>query len=124
MASQLKRIKRGDIVSVLFPNSDLRSSKIRPVLVVQADSLNAGLSQLIVAMVTSNLARLGHPSRVSIPKSSLQGQIAGLPVDSDVMLDNLVTIKLQSIQRWIGRLDMTEVDQALAVTSGLDWIPR
>lgn len=30
---------RGDVVLVLFPNSDLRTAKRRPALVVQADNL-------------------------------------------------------------------------------------
>ena len=47
--------KRGDIVLVLFPNSDLRLAKRRPALVVQADSLNTGLPQTIAALITSLL---------------------------------------------------------------------
>jgi len=57
--------KRGDGVLVLFPDSNLRTAKRRPALIIQADSLNTGLSQSIVAMITSNMARAGHPSRVT-----------------------------------------------------------
>ncbi len=32
-------ISRGDVVRVLFPNSDLATSKRRPALVIQADNL-------------------------------------------------------------------------------------
>lgn len=39
--------RRGDIVSVLFPDSNLRTSKLRPALVVQADQLDSGLPQAI-----------------------------------------------------------------------------
>ena len=45
-------IERGDVVLVLFPHSDLRTAKLRPALVVQANDLRTGLPQLIVAMVT------------------------------------------------------------------------
>ena len=58
--------KRGDFVLVDFPHSDLRTVKLRPVLVVQAEQLNTGLPQVVVAMVSSNLARAGHPSRVTV----------------------------------------------------------
>ncbi|WP_228056261.1 type II toxin-antitoxin system PemK/MazF family toxin [Microcoleus sp. LEGE 07076] len=54
---------RGDVVLVLFPNADLRTAKPRPVLIVQANNLGTGLGQTITAMITSNLARAGHPSR-------------------------------------------------------------
>jgi mRNA interferase MazF len=53
------KINRGDIVLVLFPDSNLRTAKRRPVLIVQADNLQTGLTQSIVAMITSNPARGG-----------------------------------------------------------------
>ena len=53
--------KRGDLVLVLFPDSNLRTAKRRPALVVQADNLQGGLAQSIIAMITSNMARAGHP---------------------------------------------------------------
>jgi len=34
--------KRGDIVLLLFPHSDLQTAKTRPSLVVQADNLHSG----------------------------------------------------------------------------------
>jgi mRNA interferase MazF len=49
------KTKRGDVVLVLFPNSDLRTAKRRPALVLQRNELNNGLSQTIVAMISSNL---------------------------------------------------------------------
>ena len=51
--------KRGDVVLALFTDSNLRTAQRRPVLVVQADRLDTGLAQTIVAMITSNLARAG-----------------------------------------------------------------
>lgn len=74
--------KRGDVVLVLFPDSNLRTAKTRPALVVQADDLRTGLSQVIVAMITSNMARAGHPSRVAIPLASEMRKEAGLLSDS------------------------------------------
>jgi len=50
-------VNRGDIVLVLFPNSDLITFKQRPALVVQADNLSTHLPQVIIAMITSNLTR-------------------------------------------------------------------
>lgn len=58
--------KRGAVVLVLFPDSNLRTAKRRPALVVQADSLATGLAQTIVAMISSNMARAGHASRVAV----------------------------------------------------------
>lgn len=38
--------KRGDVVLVLFPHSDLHTAKTRPALIVQSDDLKTGLSQV------------------------------------------------------------------------------
>jgi mRNA interferase MazF len=111
--------KRGDVVLVLFPHADLRTAKPRPALVVQADSLHTGLPQVIVAMVTSNLSRADHPSRVVLLLSTPEGQQSGLLTDSVVMADNLATIAEAAIDRTIGHLLMTQVDAALRHTLNL-----
>lgn len=112
-------VKRGDVVLVLFPNSDLQSAKTRPALVVQADQLQTGLSQVIVAMISSQMFRAGHPSRVTILISTAEGQQSGLLTDSIVMTDNLATVIESAINRVVGSLPMTEVDEALRHTLGL-----
>lgn len=111
--------KRGDVILVLFPHSDLRSAKPRPALVVQADDLQSGLPQVIVAMVTSRIARANHPSRVVVQRSSAEGRRSGLLADSVIMTDNLATITEVAIDRVIGSLAMTEVDKALRHTLAL-----
>jgi mRNA interferase MazF len=72
--TQLKPIvKRGDVALVLFPNSNLTSAKTRPALVVQTDNLQTGLPQIIVVMITSQMIRAGHPSRVTVLLQSPEG---------------------------------------------------
>ena len=111
--------KRGDVVLVLFPNSNLRTAKTRPVLVVQRDDLDSELPQTIVCMITSKMFRANHPSRVPVLLGSAEGQATGLLTDSIVMTDNLVTITMSEIDRVIGTLHMLEVDAALRHTPGL-----
>jgi mRNA interferase MazF len=110
---------RGDVVLVLFPNSDLRTAKLRPALIVQADGLGTGLAQVIVAMITSRLFRARHPSRVTILLRSPEGQRSGLLSTSVVMTDNLATVTEVAIDRTIGALPMNQVDAALRHTLGL-----
>ena len=104
---------------MLFPHSDLRTAKPRPALVVQADNLQTGLPQVIVAMISSKLFRAHHPSRVTVLRSTPEGQQSGLLTDSVVMADNLATITESAIDRVIGGLSMTEVDTALRHTLNL-----
>ena len=111
---------RGDVVLVVFPNSDLRTAKRRPALVLQRDALHSGLSQTIVAMISSNLARRGHPSRLFIGVASAEGKAAGLRLDSVVMTDNLATVLENEIDSVLGHLSsMAPVDDALKHTLGL-----
>lgn len=111
--------KRGDVALVLFPNSDLISAKTRPALIIQADSLQTELPQIIIAMVTSRMFRSGHPSRVTILLNSSEGQRSGLLKDSVVMTDNLATIVLSAVHRVIGSLPTEDIDKALKHTLGL-----
>ena len=111
------KTQRGDVALVLFPNSDLRTAKRRPALILQRDNLGSGLSQTIVAMISSNLARRGHPSRLFIGVTSAEGKAAGLRLDSVVMTDNLATVLDSEIDSVLGRMpDMTAVDAALTHT--------
>jgi len=112
--------KRGDVVLVLFPDSNLRTAKRRPAVVVQANNLNTGLAQNIVAMITSNMTRSNHPSRVTLNRNSSEGRESGILMDSVVMTDNLATIREIEIDRAIGNIsDTSAIDRALRQTLGL-----
>ena len=110
--------KQGDIL-VLFPNSDLVTAKTRPAVVVQADNLQTGLPQLIVAMVTSQMSRSQHPSRLTILLGTPEGQQSGLISDSVIMTDNLATVTRSAIERVIGSVEIENLQQSLRNTFGL-----
>jgi mRNA interferase MazF len=111
--------RRGDVVLVLFPHANLQTAKPRPALIVQADNLQTGLPQIIVAMITSKLTRAAHPSRVTIARATAAGRQSGLLTDSVVMTDNLATVITTAVYRSIGSLPMKDVDIALRRTLGL-----
>lgn len=114
--------KRGDVVLVLFPDSNLRSAKRRPVLDIQADNLNTGLPQTVVAMITSNLSRANHPSRVTLLLNSAEGRQAHILMDSVVMTDNVATVRENEIDRLLGSFNdasMSKVEAALRHTLSL-----
>jgi mRNA interferase MazF len=114
------KCKRGDIVLVWFPHSDQATYKKRPALVVQRDSLNSGISQVVLAMITTNLNRLGHPSRVPVPRLFPTGTPSGLAADSVLMTDNLATVLEKAIHSVVGTLpDMAAVEAALRHTLGV-----
>jgi mRNA interferase MazF len=89
-------------------------------LIVQADGLNTGLPQTVVAMISSNLARLGHPSRIAVRLATPEGATTGLRLDSVIMTDNLATILNTTIHGLLGTWgDMAAVDAAMRHTLGL-----
>jgi len=112
-------LKRGEVVLVLFPDSNLRTAKTRPAVVVQANNLQTGLPQIVVAMITSQLQRSGHSSRCLVKRSTSAGRQAGLLKDSVVMTDNLATVFETAIDRLIGSLPMDDIDAALPHTLAL-----
>ena len=112
--------RRGDIIPALIPDSNLRTSKRRPALVVQADQLEPDLPQTIVAMITSNIARAGHPSRVLVRVVRQRANETGLLMDSVIMTDNLATVLYWEIDRVIGTFPLVaELDNALRTTLAL-----
>ena len=116
----MTKTRRGDVVLVLFPNSDLRTAKRRPALVIQRNDLDSGLAQTIIAMISSNPARRGHPSRVFVGVHSAAGQTAGLRLDSVIMADNLATVLDSEIDSVLGNFpEMKTVDAALKHTLDL-----
>jgi mRNA interferase MazF len=71
-------------------------------------------------MVTSNLERREHPSRVFIPLQSATAEGTGLRTDSVIMTDNLATILYSAVAQKLGRLaTLAKVNDALRATFGL-----
>jgi len=88
------KIKRGSVVLLPFPNSNLQTAKMRPALIIQAEDLDTGLEQTVLAMISSNLSRAAHPSRILIETKTEAGKQSGLLFGSVVMTDNLATVAL------------------------------
>ena len=71
-------------------------------------------------MITSNMARAGHPSRAIVRIDSESAGGSGLLMDSVIMADNLATILDSEIDRVIGTLKVIpEIDAALRTTLAL-----
>jgi len=112
--------KQGDLVSVWFPDSNLLTVKKRPGIVLQKNNLNTGLDQLLIAMVTTNLARRGHGSRIFVDITTPLGQATGLVSNSVIMTDNMATILTSEIHRKLGAFaDLDALKAAIKFTFDL-----
>jgi mRNA interferase MazF len=111
--------KRGDVVLVKFPYSDLVRYKKRPALVVQDETIETGLNQRVVVQITSNLDRTGD-TRVQVSKDSQAGRAMGILSDSVIVADHLATVLPREIDKVIGRCNcMPDVEKALRRVLGL-----
>lgn len=110
--------RRGDVVLVIWPNSDGTSYKKRPGLVVQADNLDTELRTRLCAIITST-PRTGNTC-VAVSGRSVAGQQMGLQGDSTIMTDQLLVVPELEMDRAIGRCPvMAQVDAALRRTFAL-----
>jgi len=113
---------RGDVILVRYPFSSGGGFKRRPALVVQNDRDNARLTNTIIAMITSQTARVYEATQLLIDVSTPEGQRSGLRQDSAVICTNLFTIEKRLVLQRIGVLSgnlMSQIDACLKATREL-----
>jgi len=88
--------KRGEIVLIPVPFSDLSSVKRRPVLVISNISHNSVNSDMIVVAITSNLGQNGI---VIETKDLLAGE---LPKKSLIRYDKIYTLEQRIVLKQLG----------------------
>jgi len=112
--------KQGDVVTVWFPDSNLMTVKKRPGIILQKDNLNTNLDQFIIGMITTNLLRRNHASRIFIDVTTPIGLATGLVGNSVIMTDNMATIVASEIHRKLGLYaDLDSLKTAIKNTFGL-----
>ena len=108
-------IKRGDVVVCAFSRE---YGKPRPAVVVQSDLFDTEHPSLTLCPVTGTL-RAAPLFRLSVAPSSRNG----LKKRSQIAVDKLATVKVERIQKVIGRLaddEIISVDRALRLWLALD----
>jgi len=93
--------KRGDVVLVLFPNSDRRTAKKRPALVLQNEAVQTHFGQTIVAPITSNQHRIS-PAMLPVKLGTREAVAMGLRTDSVINLESPAALEAREIHRKIG----------------------
>ncbi|MBI1914962.1 MAG: type II toxin-antitoxin system PemK/MazF family toxin [Planctomycetes bacterium] len=101
-------MNRGDVVLVDWPYSDLKGSKLRPAIVVQADFLNGLIDDTIFVQVTG--------TRYAIPGTEVEldpatETVSGLTKISYASCTNILTRDQALIYQTIGYLSATALQQ-------------
>jgi mRNA interferase MazF len=86
-------------VADLNPRFGTEPGKVRPVVVVQTDSLNRFHPSTIVCPLTTKIAGFENPLRIALPKG-----VSGLTRPSDVLVDQVKSIDNRRLRRKLGPL--------------------
>jgi mRNA interferase MazF len=104
--------KRGDIVLVPFPFTDLSSSKQRPALVISGDVFNSTRDDLLVAAITSQIPATLATDEFMIPAPELVA--CGLPKLSIIRLNKLVSLHHRLVIKKIGAMPQPTLGLVIA----------
>ena len=89
----------------------------RPVLIIQNDVGNRFAPTVIVAALTTSLAKKPYPTEVRIPAET--GSLRQTPA---IRLDQIRTLDKHCLEQYVGQLDtatMHQVDRAIEISLGL-----
>lgn len=107
--------KKGDVVLVSFPFTDLNGVKIRPAVVV---SQKNNKQDIVLAFISSQKKFARNSNSVAVKATNGNG----LKVDSIIRLDKVATIEQSLVLGTIGRLENSTVkncNQKLKAVFGL-----
>jgi mRNA interferase MazF len=94
--------RRGDVVLVPFPFTDLSTTKQRPALVVSPDAWNATQPDVMLVAITSQMTVAPGPQDLVLTAPDIAA--AGLPKPSRVRTTKLFTMHSGLLKRTLGRL--------------------
>jgi len=101
-------VKKGDIVLVPFPFTDLSTTKLRPAVVLWVDSAGDDITLCFIS--SQNLTRLS-PNEFVLDASDPDFSNTGLKVTSKVRVTRIATLERQLITRRIGKLGVNQIQQ-------------
>ncbi len=101
-------LKKGDIVLVEFPFTDLSNTKLRPALVLWADTMGDDVTLCFIS--TQNLTSL-NPEEFVLNPSDSEFKDTGLRTISKVRVTRIVTLERRLIKRRLGKLGIYQTQQ-------------
>ena len=104
--------RRGDIVLVPFPFTDLSTIKQRPALIVSSTRFNVAQEDAIFVAITSNVGAYRKHRDVYHISASEQHK-AGLPKEGIVRCNKITTIDQRLIRKTLGSLSRGTVDRVV-----------
>lgn len=113
-------MKRGDVILIRIPFSDLTSSKVRPALVVSPEDQSE--NDFVVALITTNIHRSLRPSDHPIRTTDKDFVATGLRFDSVFRMAKLFNLDKALAERRLGKALpalMKKLDKKLKAALGI-----
>ena len=104
--------RRGDVVLVPFPFTDLSTSKQRPAVVLSSERYHRATEDCLVAAITSVRPAMLSPG--DVPLSEDDQTAGGLLKPSIVKVGKLITLDRRLIRRTLGRFPEATIEVLLA----------
>lgn len=108
--------RRGDIILVAFPFTDLSGSKQRPALVVSSDALNSTREDVVLVAISSQVP--AAPARDEILIGPPDWKTCGLLKPSIVRTAKIVTLHQALLRKKIGSMPAALLQRVLATMQG------
>jgi mRNA interferase MazF len=105
--------KRGDVVLVAFPFTDLSASKVRPALVVSSDYFHRSGLDVIPVGITSQTGK--GKSETDFLLSIEDQRHAGLPKRSLVRLGKIFTLDCRLVSKKLGHIPDPTLSQLTSI---------
>lgn len=104
-----------DIVLLNFPFSNLKKSKVRPVVILSNDKHNKKSDDVVVIPLTSNLQQTDYD--MLITNNNLEK--GNLIVDSRIKIDRIFSVDKKLVKMNIGKIDKQTFSKIKTILSGL-----
>lgn len=107
-------IKRGEIVLLSFPFTDLQTTKVRPALVVSSDSFNKIGRDAVFILITSK--RYDGPFDIRLERDYSGFRATGLKLSSTLRTSRIMCLEQSLVRERLGYLDtkiLQKVEQVL-----------
>ena len=117
-------LAKGDVILVPFPFTDLSQTKLRPAVVLWADSKGQDVTLCFIS--SQKVDRLAT-NEFAITATDPQFATTGLKVTSKVRVTRVVTLERRLLQRRLGKLSeqmMARLDQTLKTAFQLGGTPK
>src|SRR5579872_6850573 len=96
--------RRGDVVLIGFPFTDLSATKVRPAVVVSPDAAQRDSGDVLLAAISSVVPARPRPSDAILAVDDAEFGSSGLKKSSVILTSKLVAMEQRLVLRWLGRL--------------------